>query len=75
MMLSQAPSPMDRFLSLYGSSGRPALEAYILDFYRRSVVRDGAIDPHSHEAFLRYYDAPLSKLPDLRQKIKERRAE
>ena len=60
-------TPMDRFLSLYGDSpqAKHAMESHILDTYRKSVVKDGVIDPAKHDSFMRNYGGPLKKLPEL----------
>ncbi len=64
-------TPMSRFLSLYGDNkpAMTAMENHILDTYRKTVVRDGVIDPAKHAAFVSNYAAPLRQIPGLRTQI------
>jgi len=65
-------TPMKRFMDLYGDSPRAlhTMESYVLDTYRKNVVRDGVIDPARHEAFTRNYAGSLKHLPEINENFK-----
>lgn len=69
-----APTPMNRFLTLYGENPQAmrAMEDHILDTYRREVVKDGVIDPKKHDNFIRNYDSSLNQLPTMRTNLDSR---
>jgi hypothetical protein len=65
-------TPMDRFLKLYEESPQAmkAMQSHILDTYRRTVMKDGVLDPKKHDVFMRNYGAPLKKIPQLHDQLK-----